>query len=196
MSDLNTILRINASARVEGSVSRQLSQKTVEHFSEQGSVKLIDRDLTEALPFVDQDWINANFTPASERNAKQTAKMSLSDSLVAELQAADTIVIGTPIYNFSIPASLKAWVDMVARVGVTFRYTDKGPEGLLSGKQAIVVLASGGTQMGSEIDFATPYLRHALKFIGITDVTFIAADGLGTAAESKIESALQAIKAL
>ena len=97
---------------------------------------------------------------------------------MAELQAADTIVIGTPIYNFTSPASLKAWMDLVARPRVTFHYTENGPEGLLSGKKAIIAVASGGVPIGSDMDFLTPHLRHFLGFIGITDVEFVTAKDL------------------
>jgi hypothetical protein len=97
---------------------------------------------------------------------------------VAELKAADTLVIGLPIYNFGVPAALKAWVDQVARAGVTFKYSEYGPKGLLEGKRAIVAVASGGTEAGSDIDFATGYIRHVLGFIGITDVEFVTADRL------------------
>ena len=196
MSDINHILKIDASARHNGSISRQLSGKVVDHFAELGGVKVVERDLKAALPFVTEDWIGANFTKADERSNAQKEILSFSDHLVDELEQADTIIIGTPIYNFSIPASLKAWVDMVARVGRTFRYTENGPEGLLSGKRAIILVASGGTKVGSDIDFATPYLRHALKFIGITDATFIAADALGQDAETKMAQALETIKNL
>jgi len=98
-----------------------------------------------------------------------------SDELIAELEAADTIVIGVPVYNFAIPAALKAWVDQIARARRTFRYTETGPEGLLKGKKAYLVVASGGVPVGSDYDFATGYLRHVLGFVGITDVTVIEA---------------------
>jgi len=149
MSDINHILKIDASARHNGSISRQLSGKVVDHFAELGGVQVVERDLKVALPFVTEDWIGANFTKANERSDAQIEVLSFSDRLVNELEQADT-------------------------VGRTFRYTENGPEGLLNGKRAIILVASGGTKVGSDIDFATPYLRHALKFIGITDVTFIA----------------------
>ena len=103
-------------------------------------------------------------------------------------------MIATPLYNFGVPAALKAWVDLVARVGVTFKYTEKGPVGLLENKRAIIVFASGGTQAGSAIDFATPYLKHVLGFIGITDVDVIAADQLGASADEKLVAAGDAIE--
>lgn len=105
-------------------------------------------------------------------------KLALSDTLVGELKSADTIVIGTPVYNFAVPAALKAWIDLVARARETFQYTEDGPVGLLQGKKAYVIIASGGTKVGSEIDFAGNYLKHVLGFIGITDVTIVAADQL------------------
>ena len=120
--------------------------------------------------------MNANFTPEADRDATQRDTLALSDQLVAELKAADTIVIGAPVYNFGVPAALKAWVDLVARAGLTFKYSETGPVGLLEGKRAIIAVATGGTPVGSDIDFATGYLKHIMGFIGIHDVEVIAAD--------------------
>ena len=117
--------------------------------------------------------MGANFTDPAVRTDAQRETLSGSDVLVAELKAADQIVIGAPIYNFSIPAALKAWIDQVARARETFRYTEAGPEGLLTGKTAWLVIASGGVPMDSAMDFATPYLRHVLGFLGIVDVRVI-----------------------
>ena len=100
----------------------------------------------------------------------------MSDTLVAEIEAADTLIVGVALYNFSIPASLKLWIDLICRARKTFAYSDKGPKGLMTGKKAIVCFASGGTTFGSDIDFASDYIRHILGFIGIKDVTFISAD--------------------
>ena len=116
--------------------------------------------------------------------------------MIAELEAADAIVIGMPIYNFAPPAALKAWADQVAVPGRTFSYSADGPKGLLEGKKAYVVVTSGGTQVDSPIDFATPWLRFFLGFIGITDVTVIAADRLGADAEAKLAEAQEQIAAL
>lgn len=189
-----TLLRIDASARRTGSVSRQLTDDVIARL---GAAEVITRDLLETpVPQITEDWVTANFTPAAERSADQAATLALSDTLVAEVQAADTIVIGLPIYNFGVPAALKAWVDQVARAGVTFQYTANGPEGLLTGKRAVVAVASGGTEAGSEIDFATGYIRHVLGFLGISDVTFVAADRLMVDAEAAMRTAQAQVDAL
>ena len=188
-----TVLHIDSSARTQGSTSRDLTAKIVDRL---GADQVIRRDLTAPLPQLNEEWIGANFTPADDRNADQLDLLAQSDQLVAELQAADTVVIGVPIYNFAVPSSLKAWIDLVARVGVTFSYTETGPKGLLEGKRAIIAVASGGTQVGSDIDFATGYLRHVLGFIGITDVEFVAADALMADADAALTRANTAIDAL
>ena len=187
------ILRIDASARKEGSVSRDLNDKVIDRFASADEVSVTRRDLTEPLPFLDGDWIGANFTPADDRTDTQREKLALSDELIDEIKAADVVLIGLPIYNFGVPAALKAWIDLVARAGVTFRYTESGPVGLLAGKRAIVTVASGGTEAGSDIDFATPYIRHALKFIGITDVLFVKADRLAVDPEGTLKAAEKAV---
>ncbi|WIY26514.1 FMN-dependent NADH-azoreductase [Parasedimentitalea psychrophila] len=188
-----TILHIDASARIQGSTSRDLTAQIIERLN---ADQVIRRDLTSPLPQLTEDWINANFTPANDRDAVQRDLLALSDQLVEEVKAADTLVIGVPIYNFAVPASLKAWIDLLARVGLTFHYTETGPEGLLKGKRAIIAVASGGTQVGSDIDFATGYLRHILGFLGITDVQFVAADAIMADAEAALKRARTAIEAL
>jgi len=188
------VLHLDASSRYQGSVSRALSGQFIDTLrNEMGEPAVRHRDVAAGLPFVDADWIGANFTPAEQRSAQQRQRLAESDTLVAELVAADVIVIGTPVYNFSIPASLKAWVDLVARAGLTFRYTENGPVGLLKGKKAYVVIATGGTPVGSDIDFASGYLRHLLGFIGIDDVTLIAADRLMQQADTALVGAEQQI---
>lgn len=185
-----TVLHIDSSARLTGSTSRDLSQRIVDKLQPDTVVR---RDLTSALPQIDEDWVNANFTPADQRSQEQKDRLALSDQLVQELLAADTIVIGAPIYNFSVPASLKAWVDLVARAGLTFKYTEKGPQGLLEGKRAILAVASGGTKVGSEIDFGSGYLKHIMGFIGITDVEIVAADQLMVDADAALAAANSAV---
>jgi len=172
---MTRILHLDASARHDGSATRALSAAIVAAEAAEGA-EIVRRDLSAGLPFLDADWVGATFTPEDARSDAQHAALTLSDSLVAELEAADLIVIGTPIYNFAVPAALKAWIDQVGRVGRTFRYTETGPEGLLTGKRAIVAIASGGTPIGSEIDFASGYLRHVLGFMGIEDVTLATPD--------------------
>lgn len=185
-----TVLHLDASARLTGSASRDLSQQVVDRLA---PTDIIRRDLTDALPQINETWIGANFTPAEDRSEQQREVLSLSDTLVQELQRADTIVIGTPIYNFAAPAALKAWVDLIARAGLTFAYTENGPKGLLEGKRAIVALASGGTAMGSEIDFCSGYLRHILGFVGITDVQFVAADQMARDPEAALAKAAEQV---
>lgn len=196
MTTINRILRIDASARKTGSVTRSMADETIDHLAELGAIKVVNRDVASGLPFVDEDWVGANFTPAEARTEAHKAKLALSDSLVAELQDADTIVLSSPIYNFGIPATLKAWVDMICRAGLTFRYTENGPVGLLENKRAVILIASGGTVVGSPIDFATPYLKQAMAFVGITDVTFIAADAMGKDATQKRADASSEIQTL
>jgi FMN-dependent NADH-azoreductase len=154
-----------------------------------GPVGLTRRDLADGIDLVDEVWINANFTAEEERTAAQRDRLAESDALVAELKGADVVIIGAPTYNFGVPASLKAWIDMIARARLTFRYTGNGPEGLLHGKKAYVIVTSGGVPVDSPFDFATPYLRHALGFVGITDVEIIAADQLNSRAADSIAAA-------
>ena len=189
----HTVLNIQASARHDGSVTRQLSDKILTKIA---ADQTITRDLATGLPLLDAAWLAANFTLADDRTDVQRETLALSDSLITEIKKADTIVIGSPVYNFSVPAVLKAWIDQIARVGVTFKYTPDGPVGLLSGKRAIIVIASGGTPVGSDIDYASGYLKHIMGFIGITDVTIIAADALGNDADAKIAAANDDIKQL
>jgi FMN-dependent NADH-azoreductase len=173
------ILRIDASARQSGSTTRLLADQLETRLVEQGyGATVTRRDLNLAPPaFLTENWVGANFTDEAERSDEQRALLADSEELIGELEAADTIIITAPLYNFAIPASLKAWVDQVTRARRTFRYTEAGPEGLLKGKRAYIVFASGGVPLGSQVDFASGYLRHILGFIGITDVHFIAADG-------------------
>lgn len=188
-----TILHIDASARRQGSTTRDLSQKIV---TKLGASRIIRRDLATPLPLLTEDWVNANFTPADQRSETQRDTLALSDQLVAELKDADTIVIGLPIYNFSVPAAFKAWIDLVARAGLTFAYSETGPRGLLTDKRVILAVASGGTQVGSEIDFATNYARHVLGFVGLTEVEVVAADQMAIDPEAALKAAQDAVDRL
>ncbi|WP_417620494.1 FMN-dependent NADH-azoreductase [Parasphingorhabdus sp.] len=187
MSNSKNVLRIDASARQAISSSRALSDALIGRL---GADQIVIRDLTDSIPHVTEDWVNANFADEAARSDEQKAILAQSDALVDELFAADILVISTPIYNFGIPAALKAWIDMVARARKTFHYTADGPEGLVKGKKAYLLMASGGTEIGSEIDFASGYLRHILGFIGIDDVTIIAADQQIMKGEAALEEAL------
>lgn len=193
-----TILRVDASARSDStSVSRQLADQIIARATEQHpDATVIVRDVTNRLPLVDEAWITANFTPPEDRTPEQEKALALSDSLIAELKAADLIVIGVPLYNFGIPASLKAWVDMIIRVGVTFKYTETGPIGFLTGKKAILNFASGGTAIGSEGDFASTHLKFVLNFIGITDIQMINADLGSIDPEGSFKSAQEQVEKL
>ena len=189
------ILRIDASQRREASASRKLTDALVAALSD-GETEVVRLDLAETeMPAVTEEWIVARTVAPEERSARQKEVLAASDALVAELQAADLLVIGAPLYNFNIPAPLKAWIDMIARPRLTFRYTENGPEGLLKGKKAYLALASGGTEIGSKNDFASPYLRHALRFVGIDDVTIFAADKLG-GGDAALQRALSDIEKL
>ncbi len=196
MSTPRIILKLNASARVAGSHSRPLVDAVIDRLAGP-ETRIIDRDLAAQPPaFVDEAWIGANFTGDQHRTPAQSAALAESDALVAELKAADTLVIGAPMYNFGVPAALKAWIDQIARARVTFRYTPEGPQGLLTGKTAYLVVASGGTKAGSDADFVTDYLRHILGFIGIKDVTVITADQLMSDEAARLAGAHARIDAL
>jgi FMN-dependent NADH-azoreductase len=189
-----SILRIDSSANITDSVTRALTDRIIGRL---GDSNVTVRDLAhEPLPQITQTWAVARATPQADRSSEQAEALVESDELVAELLAADTVVIGAPIYNFSVPASLKAWIDLVARVGVTFRYTESGPEGLVKGKRVIIAMASGGVPAGSEADFNTGYLKAVLGFMGMTDVTIVSADALAKDPQGTIARANDAIDAL
>ena len=191
------VLEVAASGRSKESVSRMLSADLIEALeARHGDVEVSRRDLAQGVSLVDEAWIGANFTAAEDRTPSQREALAESDTLVAELQAADIVVIGMPVYNFGVPAALKAWIDMVTRARMTFRYTESGPEGLVNGKKAYLVMASGGVRVDSPVDFATPYMRQALGFIGIDDIEVIAADQLGTRADDSIDEARASIAEL
>jgi len=150
-------------------------------------------------PMLDEPALNALFTAAADRSPAQKERMDLDDALIAELQASDVIVLGVPMYNFGIPVQLKSWFDAVAKAGVTFRYTDNGPEGLLKGKKVYVALARGGIYRDTPNDTQVPYLKLILGFLGMTDVHFVYAEGfaMGPDAASKaMQEAQEQIAAL
>lgn len=192
---MSNILYLTASIRSDSdSVSRGLGQRILDGLVAKTGASVTTRDIAaDALPFVSAERFAANLTPAAERTPEQAELAAIADTLIAELQAADTIVIASPVYNFGPPASLKAWADLVARAGTTFRYTATGPEGLLTGKKVYLAIASGGTPMGSDIDFMSRWLTFFLGFLGMGDVEIVAADGImGVDGEAKIAAAQDA----
>lgn len=191
------VLRVDASARVEGSITRGLADYLLKDLATRaGELRVARRDLAGGMPFVDADWVDANLTEPESRSITQCATLAESDALVDEAMAADIWVIATPIYNFGVPASLKAWVDQIARARRTFRYTNEGPQGLLTGKKVYILVATGGTEVGSAIDFATPWLRFVLGFLGVTDIEVIAADRGNVRGAEAAEQAVAGIDAV
>lgn len=192
---MSNILFLTASIRSDAdSVSRGLGQSIAQGLAAKSGASVTTRDLAaNDLPYVSAERFAANLTPAAERTPAQAELAAIADTLIAELQAADTIVIAAPVYNFGPPATLKAWADLVARAGTTFQYTANGPEGLLKGKKAYLAIASGGTPVGSDFDFMSRWLTFFLGFLGITDVEIVAADGImGIDGEAKIAAAKDA----
>jgi FMN-dependent NADH-azoreductase len=185
-------------------VSRQLSASLVAHWQRHfPNGRVIVRDLAALpLPHVTEAQIGAYFTPAEKRTDEQKKILILSDQLVDELLEADTIIIGAPMYNFSVTSSLKSWIDHVARLGRTFAYTDKGPVGLATGKRAVIAIARGGIyseEPARAADFESGYLKQVLGFVGITDVELIVAEGVALGeeiAKQAIAKAEQQIAAL
>ena len=195
---MSTILHITASIRDGESVSRSLGTKLVENLAAKQDAEVVTRDLAKnEIPFIDAERFAANLAPYAERSPEQHELAKVADELIDELKAADTIVFSVPVYNFAVPATVKAWADLVARAGTTFQYTANGPEGLLTGKKAYIAIASGGTPIGSEIDFMSPWLKFFLGFLGITDVEMVAADGImGEGGEEKIAEAHEEVERL
>ena len=192
-----TILRIDASMRRQKSVSRMLADEMVAALgARKSSVQVMNRDLAAGIGIVNAAWIEAERTSEENRTSDQRALLTQSDALVAELQAADDIVIATPIYNFSVPAALKAWIDLICRDKITFVYENDSPRGLLSNKRATVIVTSGGTLAGKDIAFTTSYIRHILGFIGVDDVTIIDVTGLSKNRSNVIADARKQISAL
>jgi FMN-dependent NADH-azoreductase len=190
------ILRIDSSARYEGSVTRELTGRLVERLSALApGAEIIERDLGPGVPVVTEVSVGAYFTPPDQRDPAQHRALAPSDALVEELRSADVLVLGVPMYNFTVPAALKAYFDLVARVGLTFRYTEQGPVGLLSGKSAYVVVSTAGVEVGSTADYTTDYVRQFLGFLGITEVQVVAADLL-LADAGRLDLARQRIDAL
>lgn len=186
---MSTLLHIDSSARTGGSISRQLTASFAQQWQAKNpGGKIVHRDLAaNTLPHLSESMMGAYFTPADARSAEQADVIKQSDALVDELLAADTIVIGVPMYNFAPPSTLKAWIDHVFRAGRTFKYGETGPVGLVTGKKAVIILSRGGKYSEGPmeaLDFHGKYIKSALGFIGITDVELVIAEGVSMGEEA------------
>jgi FMN-dependent NADH-azoreductase len=184
------ILQINSSARAADSQSSRLAGRIVERIvgslprPEEATITL--RDLgRQPHPELNESALQALFSPAEQRTEEQQTRVALDDALIAELKAADIVVIGVPMYNFGVPAGLKNWIDAVSRAKVTFRYTADGPEGLLKGKKVYIALTRGGQYRGTPADTQVPYLTMVFGFLGMTDIQYVYAEGLALGAEAE-----------
>ncbi|MFH6598517.1 FMN-dependent NADH-azoreductase [Pseudomonas sp. THAF187a] len=191
---MSRILVIESSARQQGSVSRELTQQFIANWQAAHPADQIQvRDLAvDPVPHLDATLLGGWMTPSEQQSEAEKAALARSNLLTDEVLAADVLVLAAPMYNFAIPSTLKAWLDHVLRAGVTFKYTETGPQGLLTGKRAFVLTARGGIYAGSALDHQEPYLRQALAFIGIHDVQFIHAEGLNLGAEFSEKGLAQA----
>jgi FMN-dependent NADH-azoreductase len=192
------ILHIDSAITADNSVSRSLTQSIVDHLqNSHDDTSIAYRDLATAeFDQINGPWLAAVNTPVADRSTDQSDTANLSDQLINEVKEADTLVIGLPVYNFAAPSQLKAWIDQIARAGVTFAYGENGPEGLIKNTRAIIAYTAGGTPFGSDMDFASGYLRHVLGFIGITDVQFVVADKGAIDADASLKQAQEHIAAL
>lgn len=181
------ILQINSSARRDASHSTRLANRLVQRLREsEPESTLAVRDLNDAPhPVLDEAALGALFAPPDKRTPEQAARVALDDALIAEIQAADVVVLGIPMYNFGVPAPLKNWIDAISRAGVTFRYSEKGPEGMLKGKKVYVALTRGGQYRNTPSDTQVPYLKTVFTFLGLTDVQFVYAEGLAMGADAE-----------
>lgn len=193
------ILRIDASMRRENSVSRMLATELADALgARKPSSSLVSRDLALGVGIVNEGWITANHTPEENRTPTQHALLALSDALVAEVKAADTIIVAVPVYNFSIPAALKAWIDLICRSALTYEFDDELYEsaGMLEEKRVFAIVTSGGTAAGSPQDYATGYLSHVFGFLGISDFQLIDATGIARDRNAALAKARSQIKAI
>jgi FMN-dependent NADH-azoreductase len=181
------ILQIHSSVFSRNGQSSRLADRFVaELLAQHPSAKVVERDVAaDPVPHLDGARVAAFFAKPGERTDEQRSTVAYSDALIDELRRADVIVLGLPMYNFGVPSQLKAWFDHIARAGETFKYTEKGPVGLLTGKKAYVFAARGGVYAGIANDWQTQFVRYFLGFLGITDVEFVYAEGLALGDESR-----------
>lgn len=184
---MKNVLRLSTSLFAEGGVSTGLSADLLKAFEEKGeSFSTVHRDFAEqAIPHLDGAWLTALGTSVDERSEEQQAMVAYSDRLIAEVQAADTLVIALPMYNFTVPSMLKAWIDHIARAGVTFAYSETGPKGLLKDKKVYLVTAMGGVHDTPATDFLRPYMKLIMGFVGLDDIEVITASGLNMGEEAR-----------
>jgi FMN-dependent NADH-azoreductase len=185
---VTTLLQINASLHTGNGHSSKLADKFVAAFQQNHpGTKILKRDVAadDSVPHLNSERFGALIAKPEERSVTQHAVVAYSDNLIDELKQADVIVLGLPMYNFGVPSQLKAYFDHIARVGITFKYTDKGSVGLLTGKKAYVFAARGGLYVGTPLDTQTSYVRDFLRFLGIADVEFVYAEGLNISPQSK-----------
>lgn len=188
------ILHIDSAITGEASVSRKLTADIVAKLTDANpQATVTHRDLNDGVPAIDSNWFSAVRMTPENPTPDQQRLIDMSDAYLAEVQAADVLVIGLPVYNFNLPAQLKTWLDQIARAGKSFRYTEAGPEGLLKNKRAIIAYSAAGTPIGSDFDHASGYLRFMLGFLGITDVEFVAADRLAMDREAGLARAQAAL---
>jgi len=195
---MKTLLQIQTSIFSDGGESSRLARRFVAEWQKaHPSRQVIVRDIgRETVPHLTAERFQSFLAKPEERTLEQRAVAAYSDALIDELRRADVIVLGLPMYNFGVPSSLKAYFDHVARSGVTFRYTEKGPQGLLTGKKAYVFAARGGLYAGTPLDTQTAYVRDFLRFIGIDDVEFVYAEGLAMGEASKSQALANAEKSI
>ena len=185
---MTTLLQVNASIYTSSGQSSRLADQFVAAFRERDpAAKIVVRNVAaaEPVPHLNAARFGAFITKPDERSTAQHAMVAYSDTLIDELKQADVIVIGLPMYNFGVPSQLKAYFDHIARAGVTFKYTEKGPVGLLTGKKVYVFAARGGLYAGTPLDTQTSYVRDFLRFLGMTDVEFVYAEGLAISPQSR-----------
>lgn len=184
------ILQINTAARSEGANSSKLADAISSRLKVKHPEAVLEvRDLAaNPHPVLDEAALGALFTPADQRTPEQAARVALDDALIAQTQSADVIILGVPMYNFGVPVQLKTWIDAIARAGVTFRYTENGPEGLIKGKKVYLALARGGIYRDTPNDSQVPYLKTVLGFLGMTDIECVYAEGLAMGEETALQA--------
>lgn len=195
---MKTLLQLNSSLNGQEGESSRLSRRFVAAWRERNpNGRVVVRDLAaDPVPHLSAERFQAFLAKPEERDGAQQAAVAYSDALIEELRRADTIALGLPMYNFGLPSTLKAYFDHIARAGVTFRYTESGPEGLLRGKNAVVFATRGGRYAGTDKDTQTAYVRDFLAFIGITEVEFVYAEGLAMGDESREQALSGAHRAI